>query len=119
MSVWADMSRRSFLTGAFRGRNLALAATGGAAWAYVLGKSRGAEGHLRPPGAREEADFLAACIKCGQCVEACPFDTLSLAGAPRNSEQKDKAAGDDKAPITPYPASTEVFDQLRPLPTRS
>jgi ferredoxin-type protein NapG len=73
------MSRRTFLTGAFRGRNLALASTGGIAWSYVLSKSRGAEAHLRPPGAREEADFLAACIKCGQCVEACPFDTLSLA----------------------------------------
>ena len=34
---------------------------------------------LRPPGASSEADFLAACIRCGQCVGACPFDTLRLA----------------------------------------
>ncbi len=29
---------------------------------------------LRPPGARR--DFLARCIRCGQCIEACPYDTL-------------------------------------------
>ncbi len=34
---------------------------------------------LRPPGALAEPDFLAACIRCGQCVEACPFGTLHLA----------------------------------------
>jgi ferredoxin-type protein NapG len=33
---------------------------------------------LRPPGALVEREFLAACIRCGQCVEACPFDTLRL-----------------------------------------
>ncbi|MEW5956872.1 MAG: 4Fe-4S dicluster domain-containing protein [Chloroflexota bacterium] len=33
---------------------------------------------LRPPGARPEPDFLAACIRCGQCVEACPYDSLRL-----------------------------------------
>lgn len=46
-----------------------------------MNEARGTEFSLRPPGAREESDFLAACIKCGQCVEACPFDTLSLAQA--------------------------------------
>ncbi|MGB2551916.1 ferredoxin-type protein NapG [Campylobacter sp. RM15925] len=34
---------------------------------------------LRPPGARDEKGFMASCIRCGLCVEACPFDTLSLA----------------------------------------
>ncbi len=29
---------------------------------------------LRPPGARQ--DFLARCIRCGQCIEACPYDSL-------------------------------------------
>ena len=36
---------------------------------------------LRPPGAGSEEDFLAACIRCGQCVEACPWGTLKLDGA--------------------------------------
>ncbi len=31
---------------------------------------------LRPPGARP--DFLARCIRCGKCVEACPFDSVRL-----------------------------------------
>jgi ferredoxin-type protein NapG len=34
---------------------------------------------LRPPGALPEEDFAAACLRCGLCVRACPFDTLSLA----------------------------------------
>jgi len=36
---------------------------------------------LRPPGAGEDEGFLAACIRCGQCVEACPSQVLVLAGA--------------------------------------
>ena len=34
---------------------------------------------LRPPGAIAEHDFLAACVRCGLCVQACPFGTLRLA----------------------------------------
>lgn len=34
---------------------------------------------LRPPGALEEHDFLAACIKCGQCVQVCPVEAIELA----------------------------------------
>jgi ferredoxin-type protein NapG len=33
---------------------------------------------LRPPGAIDEKDFLAACIKCGQCVQVCPVEAISL-----------------------------------------
>lgn len=34
---------------------------------------------LRPPGAIDEDEFLAACVRCGLCVRACPYDTLKLA----------------------------------------
>ena len=34
---------------------------------------------LRPPGALDEPDFLAACVRCGLCVRDCPYDTLKLA----------------------------------------
>ena len=34
---------------------------------------------LRPPGAGPEDDFLSACVRCGQCVTDCPYDTLRLA----------------------------------------
>lgn len=33
---------------------------------------------LRPPGAIGEAEFLAACIKCGQCVQVCPVEAIKL-----------------------------------------
>jgi MauM/NapG family ferredoxin protein len=29
---------------------------------------------VRPPGAASESEFLAQCIRCGQCVLACPED---------------------------------------------
>lgn len=34
---------------------------------------------MRPPGALTEKDFLAACIKCGQCVQVCPVHAIKLA----------------------------------------
>lgn len=34
---------------------------------------------LRPPAALDEAEFLSACVRCGLCVQACPYDTLKLA----------------------------------------
>lgn len=33
---------------------------------------------LRPPGALDEDEFLAACIKCGQCVQVCPVQAIKL-----------------------------------------
>ena len=33
---------------------------------------------LRPPGALDEKEFLAACIKCGQCVQVCPVEAIVL-----------------------------------------
>jgi ferredoxin-type protein NapG len=52
---------------------------------------------LRPPGALSEDDFLATCIKCGMCVEACPYDTLLLA-----------KPGDHKPIGTPYFIPREI-----------
>lgn len=50
-------------------------------WAYLVREQSRAEPFaLRPPGALEERDFLAACIKCGLCVVDCPYGTLKLAG---------------------------------------
>ena len=34
---------------------------------------------IRPPGALKEKDFISACVRCGLCVNDCPFPTLSLA----------------------------------------
>jgi ferredoxin-type protein NapG len=75
-----DDARRQFLVKTAQGA--AVAATGGLVWAYLLKQeSKAAPFALRPPGALAEADFGATCIKCGQCVVDCPFDTLRLAAA--------------------------------------
>ena len=33
-------------------------------------------GLIRPPGAREERDFMALCSRCGQCMKVCPTNVL-------------------------------------------
>ncbi len=71
-------SRRQVIAGAARaacgaglaGLALGLLAKGGKALPAVA---------LRPPGAREEEDFLSACVRCGLCVRDCPYPTLRLA----------------------------------------
>lgn len=35
---------------------------------------------IRPPMSREESDFLSSCIRCGECMKACPTGTLKPAG---------------------------------------
>ncbi|MCU0812454.1 MAG: 4Fe-4S dicluster domain-containing protein, partial [Thiobacillaceae bacterium] len=35
---------------------------------------------IRPPGALAEEDFLARCIKCGQCMRVCPTNVIHPAG---------------------------------------
>ncbi len=52
---------------------------------------------LRPPGALDTEDFIKACIKCGQCVTACPYETLKLG-----------EIGDDKVIGTPYFKPREI-----------
>jgi len=80
--------RKFFLTVA---RAMGLAALGGLVWSAYIDEVTASELMLRPPGALKEEDFLATCIKCGMCVEACPFDTLKLA-----------KPGDNKPIGTPY-----------------
>ncbi len=37
-------------------------------------------GLIRPPGAMSEPDFLARCIKCGQCMRICPTNVIHPSG---------------------------------------
>ena len=37
------------------------------------------ETRLRPPGAVDEHEFLGLCIKCGQCLQVCPYHAIELA----------------------------------------
>ena len=80
MGKRAAHSRREFLVKI--GQGAALAATGGLVWSYLLKQqARATPFAIRPPGSLPEPDFNARCIKCGQCVDACPYDTLRLATA--------------------------------------
>jgi len=95
----ANKSRRQFLTQTTQGA--ALATTGGLAWFYLLNEQAQAAAYaIRPPGGEDKDDFYAKCIKCGQCVQACPYDTLDLA-----------ATGDNIPVGTPYfvPRNTPCY----------
>jgi ferredoxin-type protein NapG len=69
--------RRRFLLSIARG--IGLSAMGALVWSAYVGEVKAAPLVLRPPGALEEDEFIKNCIKCGLCVEACPYDTLMLA----------------------------------------
>lgn len=69
--------RRRFIIQALQG--LGLTTLGGLVWSALVNDAKASPLVLRPPGAVPEADFLSLCIRCGLCVEACPYDTLSLA----------------------------------------
>ena len=43
-----------------------------------MGKGRD-ERLVRPPGALDETDFLARCIRCGECMKVCPNNALQPA----------------------------------------
>jgi ferredoxin-type protein NapG len=70
--------RRRFLGDALRGTCTAALMAVGLGLLQRQARARPAQA-LRPPGAIDEARFLGACVRCGLCVRACPFDTLRLA----------------------------------------
>jgi ferredoxin-type protein NapG len=70
-------SRRDALKKMFR--DAGLLGLGGSIWGVTATKLKASTLTLRPPGALEEDDFVKACIRCGTCVESCPYDTLKLA----------------------------------------
>ena len=72
-----SLNRRNLLQGASSAAAACLTA-GGAALVAHPAQARPAQA-LRPPGALNEPEFLAACVRCGLCVRDCPYDILSLA----------------------------------------
>lgn len=82
-------SRRRFIS--LLTQSIGLSTMGGFIWSGYLNEATSSPLTLRPPGALPENDFLKTCIKCGLCVEACPYDTLNLA-----------KPGDKKPLGTPY-----------------
>ncbi|MCY1721204.1 ferredoxin-type protein NapG [Prolixibacteraceae bacterium Z1-6] len=73
------ISRRKWLEKLPHG--VAALGLGGFLWGSLLKDATSANPVLRPPGALPEKSFVKACLKCGQCVVACPYDTLKLAPA--------------------------------------
>ncbi|MFH1882181.1 MAG: 4Fe-4S binding protein [Planctomycetota bacterium] len=70
-----DISRRGFV--------LSLASGIFAVPAVRLSNKLGSNWHhklIRPPGALPEAEFLKRCIKCGQCMRACPTNVIQPGG---------------------------------------
>ena len=67
--------RRRFLRSVAVGGVVTCAALAG----WLQHKVAVAAPRLRPPGALDEDAFLAACIKCGQCVQVCPVQAIRLA----------------------------------------
>ena len=93
--------RRKFIFNMARG--VGVATLGGFIWSAYIDEAKASKLLLRPPGAIKEEDFLKTCIKCGLCVEACPFDTLLLA-----------RPGDHKPIGTPYFTPREVPCRMCP-----
>ncbi len=76
-AVRREQSRREFLrTAGLAAGMVSLSLLG------LLPVVGGAGARLRPPGAvkhlLDEQEFLAACIKCGQCVQVCPVEAIRL-----------------------------------------
>lgn len=55
----------------------------------VAAATRGGVRYLRPPGALSEDDFLARCIRCGQCGEICPNRCIQFFGGANGQESRD------------------------------
>jgi ferredoxin len=58
---------------------LALAAVSGPIMQISAGKPLEHKKLMRPPMSREEGKFLSSCIRCGECMKACPTGTLKPA----------------------------------------
>jgi ferredoxin-type protein NapG len=98
------ISRRAFfINSAKLATTSALIATGLVSYSkYAYSISATA---IRPPGALTEKDFISACIRCGLCVNDCPFPTLSLA-----TEKDDIAIGTPF--FTARDAACEMCDDI-------
>ena len=71
-------TRRQFLLDA--ARNAGGVTLVGVGLAFHAGQARALPPEaIRPPGARAEPGFLAACLRCGMCVRDCPYQILNLA----------------------------------------
>lgn len=65
--------RTSRSDAARRGRRMAILGIAGVAWAWCARRrSVSANQRLRPPGSAMENQFSGLCLRCGNCIRACP-----------------------------------------------
>jgi MauM/NapG family ferredoxin protein len=70
-------NRRAVLGWLGLGAAAAVAVRAGLHWPEAEGAAPAKPDELlRPPGARPEPEFLALCVRCGECSAACPTNTL-------------------------------------------
>lgn len=82
-SIFSRFSRRDFGKAAiFAGVLSVIIATAKFVSPYIIPAKK----MLRPPGAENERKFLNACIKCGQCVQVCPYHSVVLQDINRGIE---------------------------------
>jgi len=66
-----SLQRRKVLTGLATG--VAVLPLMRATTSFAAEKS---DRRIRPPGALDESDFLARCVRCGECMKVCPNNAL-------------------------------------------
>lgn len=70
-----DKKRRKFIK---QSTGIGILSLVGGAGIYFAPTLKSDEPILRPPGAVSEEQFLKLCIKCGQCLQVCPYDSIFL-----------------------------------------
>ena len=86
-------------------QSVGLTALGGLLWSGYSHEVKASPLVLRPPGAIPEEDFLAACIKCGLCAEACKNRDTNIdkeTGKPREGTLIMAKGGDNLLIGTPF-----------------
>lgn len=95
----ADLARADILTGDGVGRRGFFRETVGRLADEVMRRTERRvvrERYVRPPGAVDEVAFLAACTRCGACIDVCPPNAITRA-----------------PPNAGFAAGTPVIDALR------
>lgn len=73
--------RRGFLLENFLALGRLFAETVHETVSETVTRASGGRRYLRPPGAIDEAAFLLACTRCGDCAKACPTGVIKFLDA--------------------------------------